>query len=68
MQEAKSAHNQEQYERAFDLYSQTINVLLQITGAINSDVASCISKMANIQYKLGDYLQAIELQSKSLII
>jgi protein TIF31 len=43
-------------------------VLLQINGAINSDVASCISKMANIQYKLGDYLQAIELQSKSLII
>jgi hypothetical protein len=56
MQEAKLAHNQEQYERAFDLYSQTINVLLQITGAINSDVAACIAKMANIQYKLGDYL------------
>jgi hypothetical protein len=55
-------------ERGFDLYGQTINILLQITGAMNNDVASCISKMANIQYKLGDYLQAIELQSKSIII
>jgi len=35
---------------------------------MNADVAQCISKMANIQYKLGDYLQAIELQSKSIII
>lgn len=68
MQEAKSALNENMLDRAFDFYSQTINVHLQITGPMNQEVAACISKMANIQYKLGDYLQAIELQSKSLII
>jgi len=52
---------EQQWEKAFDLYSQTINVNLQISGPMNADVAGCISKMANIQYKLGDYLQAIEL-------
>lgn len=35
---------------------------------MHPDVASCISKMANIQFKFGDYLQAIELQTKSIII
>ena len=55
-------------EHAFDLYSQTINILLQITGPMNTEVATCIGKMANIQFKFGDYLQAIELQTKSIII
>jgi hypothetical protein len=35
---------------------------------MNPDVAKSITKMANIQYKMGDYLQAIELQTKSIII
>jgi len=61
MSEAKMALMEQQWEKAFDLYSQTINVNLQISGPMNADVAGCISKMANIQYKLGDYLQAIEL-------
>lgn len=56
MQEAKSALNENMLDRAFDFYSQTINVHLQITGPMNQEVAACISKMANIQYKLGDYL------------
>ena len=41
---------------------------MQITGPMNAEVASCIAKMANIQYKFGDYLQAIELQTKSIVI
>jgi len=45
-----------------------VNLLLQVTGAMNPEVANCITKMANIQYKMGDYLQAIELQTKSVII
>lgn len=43
-------------ESAFELFSQGINILMQITGPINSEVASIIAKMANIQYKFGDYL------------
>ena len=68
MQQGRSAQNEGNLEQAFDYYSQSINVLLQITGPMNPEVASCIAKMANIQYKFGDYLQAIELQTKSIII
>ena len=68
MTEAKQASSENQMDKAFDFYSQTINILLQITGPMNTEIASCISKMANIQHKQGDYLQAIELQSKSIII
>jgi tetratricopeptide (TPR) repeat protein len=28
---------------------------------MNKDVAQCISKLASIQFKFGDFLQAIEL-------
>jgi len=56
MQEAIAASNELQYEKAFDLYNQIVNLLLQVTGAMNPEVASCITKMANIQYKMGDFL------------
>ncbi len=49
------------FEKAFEFYSQCINSLLQITGPMSKDVASCISKLASIQFKFGDFLQAIEL-------
>jgi len=68
MQEAKAQQSTDQLEKAFETYSQAINILLQISGAMNSDVAGCISKMANIQFRMQDYLQAIELQTKSIII
>lgn len=48
MQEAIAASNEQQYEKAFDLYNQIVNLLLQVTGAMNPEVASCITKMANI--------------------
>lgn len=35
---------------------------------MNKEVAGCISKLASIQYKFGDFLQAIELQTKSIIL
>ena len=35
---------------------------------MNQDIAASIAKMANIQNRLGDLFQAIELQTKSLII
>mmetsp|Transcript_5854 Transcript_5854/g.9994 ORF Transcript_5854/g.9994 Transcript_5854/m.9994 type:complete len:181 (+) Transcript_5854:1134-1676(+) len=41
---------------------------MQIQGALNPEVATCISKMANIQFRMGDNLQAIELLTKSIII
>ena len=68
MHEARTAQAEGQLDKAFDCYSQTINVLLQIIGPMHHEVAACISKMANIQYKFGDFLQAIELQTKSIII
>jgi len=30
--------------------------LLQITGPMNKEVASCIAKLAGIQFKFGDFL------------
>lgn len=41
---------------------------MQVTGPLNDDIASNIQKMANIQYKLGDLLTAVELMTKSIII
>lgn len=65
---AKQAYKDGAFERAFELYSQCINALLQITGPMNKDVAACIGKLASIQFKFGDFLQAIELQTKSIIL
>lgn len=42
--------------------------MLQITGAMNEEVASSISSIASIQFKFGDFLQAIELQSKAIVL
>lgn len=65
---AKQAYKDGAFERAFELYSQCINALLQITGPMNKEVAACIAKLASIQFKFGDFLQAIELQTKSIIL
>jgi len=55
------AHKENALDKAFELYSQAINMLLQISGAMNEEVASCITNIASIQFKFGDFLQAIEL-------
>lgn len=48
-------------DRAFELFSQANNLLLQISGPMSEDVATCIVQIAAIQFKFGDFLQAIEL-------
>ena len=48
-------------DKAFELYSQANNLLLQISGVMNDEVATCITQIAAIQFKFGDFLQAIEL-------
>jgi len=68
MQQGRQAQGENSLEQAYECYSQAINVIMQINGSMNAEIASCISKMANIQYKFGDYLQAIELQTKSIVI
>lgn len=61
VQEGKNVAAEGQLEKAFELYSQGTNYLLQVTGAMTSEVAAVITKMANVQYKFRDCLQAIEL-------
>jgi protein TIF31 len=68
IQEAKSAMSSEMLEKAFEAYTQAANVLMQIQGALNHEVSMCLSKMANIQFRMGDNLQAIELLTKSIVI
>lgn len=53
---AKQAYKDGYFEKAFELYSQCINSLLQITGPMNKEVAACIAKLASIQFKFGDFL------------
>lgn len=48
-------------DKAFEFYSQANNLLLQISGPMTEDVATCIIQIAAIQFKFGDFLQAIEL-------
>jgi hypothetical protein len=53
---AKSAFKEGMFEKAFELYSSSINSLLQITGPMHRDVATSIGKLASIQFKFGDFL------------
>ena len=48
IQEAKNAINEGLLEKAYELYSQSVNLMLQVTGSMNVEVASSITKMANI--------------------
>lgn len=59
--QANQAYADNQFDRAYELYTQAINMLLQITGTMNQEVAYCISRIAGIQHHFGDILQAIEL-------
>lgn len=56
MTDAKSYFKDAVLERSFDLFTRAINVMLQVTGPVHKDVASCISKLANIQFKIGDFI------------
>ena len=68
LSQANQAYKEQNMEKAFELYSQAINLLLQITGPMNKDLATCISKIASIQFKTGDLLQALELQTKAIVL
>ena len=68
LQTAKQVQKEGFFERAFELYSQCVNALLQVGGPMNKEVAACIAKLASIQFKFGDFLQAIELQTKCIIL
>ena len=59
--QANLAQKENQLERAFELWTQSINMLLQIRGTMTEDVADCITAIASVQHKFGDSLQAIEL-------
>jgi len=55
-------------DKAFDLFSQANNLLLQVTGPMTEEVATCITQIASIQFKFGDFLQAIELQTRAILL
>ena len=66
--QAHQFFRENQLNKAFELFSYCINVYLQVSGPVNEEVASCIANIAQIQFKLGDFLQAIELLSKAIIL
>lgn len=68
MQQGRQAQNEDNLELAFEYFNQAVNIMVQITGPMNPEVAQYMAKMSNIQYRIGDYLLAIELQTKSIII
>lgn len=35
---------------------------------MNREVAACLSQIASMQFKFGDYLQAIEIQTKAIVL
>lgn len=65
---AKSALKEGYYEQAFEYLNQAINVNLQIAGPINKEAVTCLSKLSNIHFKFGDYNQAVQLQTKCVIL
>ena len=56
IQNAKQTYKQGVFDKSFEYYSSSINSLLQITGPLNKELAACISKLASIQFKFGDFL------------
>ena len=68
MAQANQAIKEQQMDKAFELYSQANNLLLQISGPMSEEVATCITQIASIQFKFGDFLQAIELQTRAIVL
>lgn len=68
MNNAKSALKEGYYEQAFEFLNQAININLQIAGPVNKEAAACLSKLSNIHFKFGDYSQAVQLQTKCVIL
>jgi tetratricopeptide (TPR) repeat protein len=66
--QANQALKEQQLDKAFELYNQANNLLLQLSGVMNDDVATCITQIAAIQFKFGDFLQAIELQTRAIVL
>jgi tetratricopeptide (TPR) repeat protein len=56
---AKAAIREGYFEQAFEFLNQAININLQISGPINKEAATCLSMLANIHYKFGEYMQLL---------
>jgi protein TIF31 len=65
---AKAALREGYYEQAFEFLNQAININLQISGPINKEASSCLAQLSNIHFKFGDYNQAVQLQTKCVIL
>ena len=61
---AKSAMKEGYYEQAFEFVNQAINVNLQVAGPINKEAATCLSMLASIHFKFGEYMQLIGSDQK----
>jgi hypothetical protein len=46
--QASQAYKTEQLERAFELFTQAINLSLQLTGPMNEQIATCLGNIANL--------------------
>jgi putative AlgH/UPF0301 family transcriptional regulator len=55
-------------DRALEQISQSVNVAMQIGGPMQVDIAQCLIKMAAIHFKSEDVLQAIQMQTKGIIV
>ena len=65
---AKAAMKEGYFEQAFEYLNQAININLQVAGPINKEAVSCLTELANIHFKFGDYNQACQLQTKCVIL
>ena len=39
-----------------------------MTGPMNEEIATCLGNISSLQFKFGDFLQAIELQTKAIVL
>ena len=46
--QANQALKEQALDKAFDLFSQANNLLLQVTGPMTEEVATCITQIASI--------------------
>lgn len=55
-------------EGAFENYSQAISLSMQIYGPVSIEICNTIKRLANLNSKFMELLQAIEMQTKAIVL
>lgn len=55
-------------EGAFENFHQVVSLSMQIYGPVSIEIAHSLRRLANLHSKFMEFLQAIEMQTKSIVL